>query len=180
MKRTGLILATLMVVALNAVSALAANVYETLKADPQFSMLAQIIDASDLKFRYVDGVITVFAPTDEALTRQPGGVEDMMTASNPSVKENARALLLYQIVTGRHTPESLTGKRIELSTLQRGKVQINGESDPIRYGGKYGANVVGAAIETSNGIIIPIDALPIHFFNETTEESDQETTPNTE
>ncbi len=167
MKQAGLAVATFLAFSLTAASAWAANVYDTLKSDPQFSMLSQIIDASEIKLRYVEGEITVFAPTDEALKRQPSGVDDMMTASNPSVKENARALLLYQIVNGRHTPETLKGKTTELSTLQRGKVTIDGTLDPIRYGGKYGANVAGDAINASNGVIIPIDALPIHFFSET-------------
>jgi uncharacterized surface protein with fasciclin (FAS1) repeats len=179
MKKTALILATLAAFALNA-AAHATNVYETLKADPQFSMLARMIDANDLKFRYVDGVITVFAPTDEALKRQPGGVDDMLSGENPSVKENARALLLYQIVSGRHTPGSLKGKVVEVSTLQRSKVRIDGESDPIRYGGEYGANVAGAAIEASNGVIIPIDALPIPIFRETTPPREETKAPNAE
>lgn len=164
MKRFLSILAVLM---LTAVSAKAANVYETLKADPQFSMLSRMIDANELKFRYVEGVITVFAPTNEALEQQPGGVDDMLSGA-PSVRENARALLLYQIVKGRHTPETLKGQVTELSTLQRSKVRIDGESDPIRYGAEYGANISGAALEASNGVIIPIDALPIPVFRETT------------
>lgn len=173
MKTIGLVFSTLLTIALGATSAFAANVYDTLKADPQFSMLSQIIDASDIKFRYVEGTITVFAPTDEALKRQPSGVDDMMTASNPTVKENARALLLYQIIKGRHTPETLSGTVTEVSTLQRNKVRIDGTQTPIRYGGQFGANIAGAAIEASNGVIIPVDALPIHFFTEMDPPEDQ-------
>ena len=100
--------------------------------------------------------------------RQPGGVDDMLSGENPSVKENARALLLYQIVTGRHTPETLRGQVTEATTLQRGKVRIDGTRDPIRYGGEFGANVAGDAITASNGNIVPVDALPIPVFDETT------------
>lgn len=169
MKRTGIFLAALAMSALAAAPAFAANVLETLKADPQFSTLVKMIEANDLKFRYSESNITVFAPTDEALARQPGGVDDMLTGDNPSNKENARALLLYQIVSGRHTPESLSGKVTEATTLQRGKVRIDGTVSPIRYGhSQFGANIAGSAISASNGNIIPIDALPIPVFEETT------------
>jgi len=161
-------LAMLGVSAVMAAPASAADVYETLKGDPRFSTLTRMIEANDLKFRYTSGSITVFAPTDEALAAQPGGVDDMLTGANPSVKENARALLLYSIVSGRHTPETLGGKVTEATTLQRSKVRIDGTRDPIRYGGEFGANVAGAAISASNGNIIPVDALPIPVFEETT------------
>ncbi|MBX3496112.1 MAG: fasciclin domain-containing protein [Parvibaculum sp.] len=161
-------LGALVLTAFAAAPAHAADVYETLKADPQFSLLTRMIEANDLKFRYTQGTITVFAPTDAALAAQPGGVDDMLSGENPSVKENARALLLYQIVTGRHTPETLRGQVTEATTLQRGKVRIDGTRDPIRYGGEFGANVAGAAISASNGNIVPIDALPIPVFDETT------------
>ena len=75
MKRTGVFLAALAMSALGAAPAFAANVYETLKSNPQFSTLTKIIEANDLKFRYTEGSITVFAPTDEALANQPGGIE---------------------------------------------------------------------------------------------------------
>lgn len=169
MKKTGLFLAALAIGALSAVPAFAADVYETLKGNPQFSTLTKIIEANDLKFRYTQGSITVFAPTDEALARQPGGIDDLLVGDNPSNKENARALLLYSIVSGRHTPSSLEGKVTEATTLQRGKVTIDGTQSPIRYGhSQFGANVSGDAIEASNGVIIPIDALPIPVFDEET------------
>lgn len=168
MKKTGMFLAALAMSALSAAPALAANVYETLKGNPQFSTLTKIIEANDLKFRYTEGSITVFAPTDEALANQPGGIDDLLTGDNPSNKENARALLLYSIVSGRHTPSTLEGKVTEATTLQQGKVKINGMQSPIHYGSaQFGANVSGEAIEASNGVIIPIDALPIPVFDET-------------
>ena len=169
MKKTGMFLAALAMSAISAAPAFAANVYETLKGDPQFSTLTKIIEANDLKFRYTGGSITVFAPTDEALAAQPGGVDDLLVGDNPSNKENARALLLYSIVSGRHTPSTLEGKVTEATTLQRGKVKIDGTQSPIHYGGtQFGANVSGEAIEASNGIIIPVDALPIPVFEDET------------
>ena len=169
MKRTGVFLAALAMSAISAAPAFAANVYETLKSNPQFSTLTKIIEANDLKFRYTEGSITVFAPTDEALANQPGGIDDLLAGDNPSNKENARALLLYSIVSGRHVPARLEGKVTEATTLQRGKVKIDGPKSPIHYGSeKFGANVSGEAIEASNGVIIPVDALAIPVFEDET------------
>lgn len=172
MKRTGIFLAALAMCAMGAAPAFAANVYETLKGNPQFSTLTKIIEANELKFRYTEGNITVFAPTDEALANQPGGIDDLLAGDNPSNKENARALLLYSIVSGRLTPAQLEGKVTDATTLQRGKVKIDGTRTPIHYGSeKFGANVSGDAIEASNGVIIPVDALAIPVFDEETPHS---------
>lgn len=154
---------------LTAAPAFAGNLYETLKADPQFSTLVSMIDANGVKFRYTDSSPrTVFAPTNEALAAQPGGVDDMVSPLNESVKQNAQALLLYQIVPGRHTLESLSGKVTESVTLQRAKVRIDGTVTPIHFGGSFGANVAGDALTADNGIIIPVDALPIPVFEDGT------------
>lgn len=172
MKRTGVFLAAIAMSAISAAPAIAASVYETLKSNPQFSTLTKIIEANDLKFRYTGGSITVFAPTDEALAQQPGGIDDLLTPGNPSNKENARALLLYSITSGRYTPAELQGKVTTATTLQGGKVQIDGTQTPIHYGSeKFGADVSGDAIEASNGVIIPVDRLAIPVFGEETPET---------
>jgi len=173
MTRTKLTVAILSATLLVSVPASAANLYETLKADPQFSTLVSMIDANGVKFRYTDNSPrTVFAPTNDALAAQPGGVDDMVHPENDSVKQNAQALLLYQIVSGRFTPESLAGKVTEMTTLQRGKVQIDGTKTPIHFGGSFGANVSGPAITADNGVIIPIDRLPIPVFEDETPHGD--------
>ncbi len=71
MKKTAQFLAVLAIGALTAAPAFAANVYETLKGNPQFSTLTKIIEANHLKSRYTEGSITVFARTDEALAAHP-------------------------------------------------------------------------------------------------------------
>src|SRR5690606_21041071 len=79
MKRTGIFIAALAISAVVSAPAFAANVYETLKANPQFSTLVKMIEANDLKFRFSTGNITVFSPTEEPLANQPGGVDDKLS-----------------------------------------------------------------------------------------------------
>jgi|GEM_PF-991250 len=153
--------------AFTALPAQAASIYETLKGDPQFSILVQIIDGAGLKWRYEgEETRTVFAPTNTAFQSIMGGYEDMLPPLNSSTKENVSALLLYQIVPGRQTPENLAGKTTTLTTYQRGKVSIDGTQDPIHYGGQFGGKVTGAAITADNGLVVPINGVPMPSFEE--------------
>lgn len=146
--------------------AFAANIYETLKADPQFSILVKIIDANGIKSQYTTASPrTVFAPTDAAFAKLKGGT-DMASPGDESTRQNAQALLLYQIIPGRQTEASLKGKTQTFTTLQTGKVQIDGTGSAIHFGDRYGGTVSGAAIEASNGLIYPIDTLPTPVFGE--------------
>lgn len=143
--------------------AFAGNLYETLKADPQFSTLVKVIDATGTKHNYTSGTRTVFAPTNAAFDKIKGGYDDMLGGAD---KENTRALLLYQIVPGAHTPESLKGKSITVNTLQKDPVTIDGTGAALHYGGDFGATQSGEAIKASNGVIIPVDTLPTPVFSQ--------------
>jgi uncharacterized surface protein with fasciclin (FAS1) repeats len=160
------VLAAAAFVAVTSAPALAAgNVYETLKADPQFSTLVKVIDATGTKHNYISGTRTVFAPTNAAFDKIKGGYDDMLNA-NSRDKENTRALLLYEIIPGRVTPESLKGKTETRTTLQKDPVTIDGTGSALRYGGDFGAVQAGEAIKASNGIIIPVDSLPTPVFSQ--------------
>ena len=140
----------------------AGNIYDTLKGDPQFSTLVSVIDASGSKHNYTGGTRTVFAPTNAAFEAIKGGYQDMLGKTD---RTNTQALLLYQIIPGKHTPASLAGKTTTVGTLQKTKVTISGADGALRYGDdKYGATQAGAALNASNGVIIPIDAFPVPVF----------------
>lgn len=143
--------------------AFAGNLYETLKADPQFSTLVKVIDATGTKHNYISGTRTVFAPTNAAFDKIKGGYDDMLGGAD---KENTRALLLYQIVPGSHTPASLKGKSVTLNTLQKDPVTIDGSGDKLHYGGDFGANQAGDAIKASNGVVVPVDSVPTPVFSQ--------------
>lgn len=164
-------LATAALLAASMTPALASgNLYDTLKADPQFSTLVQVIDANGLKFRYTDkSPRTVFAPTNGAFDKIKGGYADMTHPNTPSDRQNVQALLLYQIVPGRHTPESLKGKTVTVTTLQQDPVTIDGTGANLHFGSEFGADQAGSAIEASNGIVIPVDTLPTPVFSQSEE-----------
>ncbi len=148
----------------------AESIYDTLKADPQFSTLVKVIDANGVKYQYTaKSRRTVFAPTNDAFDKIKGGYDDMISPGNPSDKQNVQALLLYQIVPGKYTPESLQGKSVTINTFQKDPVTIDGSGPKLRFGGEFGAMQSGAAIEATNGVIIPVDTLPTPVFSQTDE-----------
>ena len=144
----------------------AGNIYDTLRADPQFSTLVKIIDATHTRHNYVEGTRTVFAPTNEAFDKIKGGYDDMLGETD---RVNTQALLMYEILPGEHTPESFKGKTVTMTTLQKDNVTISGEGDVLHFGDAYGANQSGEAIKASNGIIIPIDSLPVPEFSQSSD-----------
>lgn len=163
MKFKTFLAAAALVVATSAPAFAAGNIYETLKADPQFSTLVKIIDATGTRHNYTSGTRTVFAPTNEAFDKIKGGYDDMTSGAD---KENTAALLLYQIVPGSHSPESLKGKTTTVNTLQKDPVTIDGMGATLHYGGDFGADQSGEAITASNGVIIPIDKVPTPVFSQ--------------
>ncbi|MDR3498104.1 MAG: fasciclin domain-containing protein [Parvibaculum sp.] len=157
-----------------ATPALAAeSIYDTLKADPQFSTLVKAIDANGVKYQYTaKSPRTVFAPTNDAFDKIKGGYGDMISPGNASDRQNTQALLLYQIVPGRYTPESLQGKSVTVNTFQKDPVTIDGSGPKLRYGGdEFAVTQSGAAIAAANGVIIPVDGLPTPVFSQTDETS---------
>ncbi len=163
--------AALVFLTAGATSALAASgsLYDKLRADPQFSTLVQIIDANGMKSAYTSGSTrTIFAPTNatfNAIADNYTDYTDMLSPTNTSVKQNTQALLLYQMVPGRIDAGALKGKTRQVTTIQGTQEVIDGTGEQIRFGPvRYGALVNGAPIEASNGIILPVDRLPIPVF----------------
>ena len=95
--------AALALLAAGATPSLAApgTLYDELRANPQFSVLVDIIDANGLKANYTGtSPRTVFAPTNQAFSSIPGGYADMIKPTSPSVTHNTQALILYEIIPG--------------------------------------------------------------------------------
>ena len=96
-----------------------------------------------------EGPFTVFAPTDEAFKNLPKGALDNLLKD----KEALKNVLLYHVVSGNVSSAqvvdldkatTLNGSDLKIKT-ENGKVMIND------------ADVIGADVEASNGIIHVID-----------------------
>jgi len=100
-----------------------------------------------------NGPFTVFAPTDEAFAKLPGGtVENLLKPEN---KDKLTAVLTYHVVPGRVT----AGEVVNLSSAKT----VNGRA--LRINTKDGkvmvdnARVTATDIMASNGVIHVIDTV---------------------
>jgi uncharacterized surface protein with fasciclin (FAS1) repeats len=105
---------------------------------------AGLVDALEGK-----GPFTVFAPTDEAFKKLPESTLDNLLKDKDALKN----VLLYHVVSGNVSSKdvvkldkatTLNGSDLKIMT-KNGKVMIND------------ADVIGADVEASNGIIHVID-----------------------
>ena len=135
----------------------AADIVETAVAAGSFNTLVTAVKAAGL----VDtlkgpGPFTVFAPTDEAFAKLPGGtVENLLKPEN---KRQLVAILSYHVVPGKvMSSKDLLGKKTMAKTVEGTQISIDA-TDGVRVNN---AKVVKADIEASNGVIHVIDTVMI-------------------
>jgi uncharacterized surface protein with fasciclin (FAS1) repeats len=135
-------------------SAQETDIVDTAVAAGDFGTLAVALEAADL----VDtlkgsGPFTVFAPTDAAFASLPAGTVESLL--DPANKDQLVSILTYHVVPGElaasdvaryDQAETVNGALVDVSAMD-GAVMINS------------ANVTGADIEASNGVIHVIDAV---------------------
>jgi uncharacterized surface protein with fasciclin (FAS1) repeats len=100
-----------------------------------------------------EGPFTVFAPTDEAFAALPEGtVESLLQPEN---RDQLVAILTYHVIPGAVTSEAIAGQELSVATVNGAEVEIDA-TDGVKIDG---ANVIGADIMASNGVIHVIDAV---------------------
>jgi len=130
------------------------DIVSTAVAAGSFKTLAAALQAAGL----VDtlkgpGPFTVFAPTDEAFAKLPAGTVE--TLLKPENKARLTAILTYHVVPGRVLAAQVAG--MSSATTVNGKpLAIRSEGGTVTVGG---ADVVGADILCSNGVIHVIDTV---------------------
>jgi uncharacterized surface protein with fasciclin (FAS1) repeats len=130
----------------------AQDIVDTAIAAGQFGTLVAAVQAAGLVDTLKgEGPFTVFAPTDAAFAALPEGtVENLLKPEN---KDQLIAVLTYHVVPGAVMSGDISGKKLEVATVQGSNVSID-----ATMGVKVdNATVVSADIETSNGVIHVID-----------------------
>jgi len=126
-------------------TAVAAGSFKTLAAALQAAGLVDILKGP--------GPFTVFAPTDAAFAKLPAGTVE--TLLKPENKGRLTAILTYHVVSGRVLASQVAG--MSSATTVNGKsLAIRSEGGTVTVGG---AEVVGADILCSNGVIHVIDTV---------------------
>ena len=134
----------------------AADIVETAVAASSFNTLVTAVKAAGLVETIKGpGPFTVFAPTDEAFAKLPGGtVENLLKPEN---NQQLVAILTYHVVPGKVMSKDLVGKKTMAKTVEGTQVSIDA-TDGVRVNN---AKVVKADIDASNGVIQVIDTVII-------------------
>jgi hypothetical protein len=116
--------------------------------------LIAALTAADLaKVLQGDGPFTVFAPSDEAFSKQPEGTLDSLL--KPENRDQLVSILKLHVASGRaFAADALAADRI--TTLQKEVVRVRMVDGKPRVND---ANIVKADIDASNGVIHVIDAV---------------------
>jgi len=143
------------------------NIVETAVGNNDFATLVAAVKAAELVDTLSgDGPFTVFAPTNDAFSKLPGGtVENLLKPEN---KATLQKILTAHVVAGEVDAATLVGlikkghgyKNVSMVSgdvvtarvTHSGKVYIFDESGGV-------SNVVATDVKTSNGIIHVIDSV---------------------
>jgi uncharacterized surface protein with fasciclin (FAS1) repeats len=135
-------------------TARAADIVDTAVSAGSFSTLVAAVKAAGL----VDtlkgpGPFTVFAPTDAAFAKLPEGtVESLLKPEN---RDKLVAILTYHVVPGKVMSGDIAGKTMEVKTVQGGMIDVDARNGVM----VDNAQVIGADVPASNGVIHAIDTV---------------------
>ena len=131
------------------------NIMETLAADGRFNTLVAALKAAQLDGTLSGpGPLTVFAPTDDAFKKLPGGTVD-------SLLKNPQSSYLNKMLTYHVVNKELKAADImrlgSIDTIEGQTLQIDVSNGMIFVNGD--AEVITTDIVTSNGVIHVIDTV---------------------
>ena len=118
-----------------------------------FGTLAAALSAANLiDVLKGNGPFTVFAPSDEAFSKLPGGtVENLLKPEN---MDQLVAVLTYHVVPGKILSADIMRGSNSVATVQGSSVTIMKSYDAVKINQ---ATVVVADVEATNGVIHIID-----------------------
>ena len=130
------------------------DIVDTAVSAGSFKTLVTAVKAAGLvKTLKGTGPFTVFAPTDEAFAKLPKGtLENLLKPEN---KAKLAAILTYHVIPGKVMAADISGKMLEVATVQGANISVNA-TDGVKING---ASVVTADVGASNGVIHAIDAV---------------------
>ncbi len=134
------------------------------KTAGSFTTLLAAVEAAGLTETLLGrGPFTVFAPTDDAFRRLPGGTVDELL--KPQNRDRLRTILTYHVVAGRVTAAQARTVR-SAQTVAGQNVRVSTDGDLLRIND---ATVRIADVPASNGLIHVIDRvlIPAEPANET-------------
>jgi uncharacterized surface protein with fasciclin (FAS1) repeats len=124
------------------------NIVEIAVSNENFTTLVAAVQAAGLvEALQTPGPFTVFAPTDAAFAKLPGGTITTLVQNPPQLGR----ILKYHVVSGRYTKADLEGLS-EVTSLEGTTIRLNFKKNEVKN-----ATAIATDIEATNGIIHVID-----------------------
>ncbi len=131
-----------------------ANIYDTLKASGQFTVLLKAVDQSGLAPVLQRYPVTLFAPTDAAFNALPPDVLTRLMAANDTAANQLQQILKYHLINAQVDATKIRGAKGPVNTVENTPVQLDGSNpDDLMVNN---ADIIQADVRTTNGGIINV------------------------
>jgi uncharacterized surface protein with fasciclin (FAS1) repeats len=131
-----------------------ANIYDTLKASGQFTILLKAVDQSGLSQILQRYPVTIFAPTDAAFNALPPDVLAKLMAPNDTAANQLQQILKYHLINAQVDSSKIRGAKGPVNTVEATPVTLDGSNPEDLM--VNNADIIQADVRTSNGGIINV------------------------
>ena len=130
------------------------NIYDTLKASGQFTILLKAVDQSGLAPVLQRYPVTLFAPTDAAFNALPPDVLAKLMAPNDTAANQLQQILKYHLINAQVDASKIRGAKGPVNTVENTPVTLDGSNpDDLLVNN---ADIIQADVKTGNGGIINV------------------------
>ena len=130
------------------------NIYDTLKASGQFTILLKAVDQAGLAPVLQRYPVTMFAPTDAAFNALPPDVLSKLMEANDTAANQLQQILKYHLVNAQVDASKIRGAKGPVNTVENTPVQLDGSNpDDLMVNN---ADIIQADVRTGNGGIINV------------------------
>jgi uncharacterized surface protein with fasciclin (FAS1) repeats len=130
------------------------NIYDTLKASGQFTILLKAVDQSGLSQILQRNPVTIFAPTDAAFNALPPDVLAKLMAANDTAANQLQQILKYHLINAQVDSSKIRGAKGPVNTVENTPVTLDGSNpDDLLVNN---ADIIQADVKTNNGGIINV------------------------
>jgi uncharacterized surface protein with fasciclin (FAS1) repeats len=131
-----------------------ANIYDTLKASGQFTILLKAVDQSGLAPVLQRYPVTLFAPTDAAFNALPPDVLTKLMAANDTAANQLQQILKYHLINAVVDSSKLSGHSGPIATVEATPVVIDGSNPNDVL--VNNADIIQADVKVANGGVINV------------------------
>jgi uncharacterized surface protein with fasciclin (FAS1) repeats len=133
-----------------------ANIYDTLKASGQFTVLLKAVDQSGLApvLQSPALKLTLFAPTDAAFNALPPDMLSKLMAPNDTSANQLQQILKYHLINAQVDSTKIRGHSGPVATVESSSVTLDGSNpDDLMVNS---ADIIQADVRTNSGSIINV------------------------